>query len=96
MIRKQEKAKGLLGFSLLSIWFVAGIPSSRESAEKAIEDLNGTKVEVYLSCSFDTKKFTLKVEWAKDNGRGGEFIKKRKYSKAKYCFECGVRLLFCM
>ena len=39
-------------------------------------------------------KFTLKVEWAKDNGRGGEFIKKRKYSKAKYCFECGVRLLF--
>lgn len=35
----------------------------------------------------------LKVEWAKDNGRGGEFIKKRKYSKAKYCFECGVRVL---
>ncbi|KAK8812988.1 hypothetical protein WA538_001859 [Blastocystis sp. DL] len=51
----------------------------RESAEKAIENMNGSKVE----------KFTLKVEWAKDNGRGGEFIKKRKYSKAKYCFECG-------
>ena len=32
----------------------------------------------------------MKVEWAKDNGRGGEFIKKRKYTKAKYCFECGV------
>ena len=30
---------------------------------------------------------------ARDNGRGGEFIKKRKYSKAKYCFECGVRVL---
>lgn len=34
----------------------------------------------------------MKVEWAKDNGRGGEFIKKRKYTKAKYCFECGVHI----
>ncbi|KNB45808.1 hypothetical protein JH06_1113 [Blastocystis sp. subtype 4] len=58
---------------------VAWIQFVEESAQKAIDDLNGTKVE----------KFTLKVEWAKDNGRGGEFIKKRKYSKAKYCFECG-------
>lgn len=33
------------------------------------------------------------MEWAKDNGRGGEFIKKRKYTKTKYCFECGVCLL---
>ena len=52
----------------------------RESAEKAIQALNGTKVD----------KFTIKVQWAKDNGRGGEFIKKRKYTKAKYCFECGA------
>ena len=48
MIWKQEKAKELLGFNLLSTWFVEVIPSSRESAQKAIDDLNGTKVEVCL------------------------------------------------
>ena len=63
----------------------------RESAEKAIEELNGKLVDVMnLVLMHESQKFTLKVEWARDNGRGGEFIKKRKYTKAKYCFECGV------
>lgn len=26
---------------------------------------------------------------AKDNGRSGEFIRKRKYTSKKLCFECG-------
>lgn len=34
--------------------------------------------------------FTLNVQWAKDNGRAREFIKKKHYTKAKVCFECGV------
>ncbi|KAK8828461.1 hypothetical protein AV274_5379 [Blastocystis sp. ATCC 50177/Nand II] len=67
--RETRKSKGVAWIQFVE----------RESAQKAIEELNGTKVD----------RFTMKVEWAKENGRGGEFIKKRKYTKAKYCFECG-------
>ncbi|KAK8794696.1 hypothetical protein WA158_001677 [Blastocystis sp. Blastoise] len=52
-----------------------------ESAEEAIEKTNMTPCE----------GFTLRVDWAKDNGRGGEFIRKRRYTKVSICFECGER-----
>lgn len=43
---KQEKAKVLHGFSLLSIACLFYNYVRRESAEKAIENLNGSKVDV--------------------------------------------------
>lgn len=32
----------------------------------------------------------LKASLAKDNGRSGEFIKKRKYTEKRRCYECGA------
>lgn len=32
---------------------------------------------------------TLKASLAKDNGRSGEFNKKRKYTEKQRCYECG-------
>ncbi|OQS04605.1 RNA binding protein [Thraustotheca clavata] len=34
------------------------------------------------------ESFTLSCTMSNDNGRSGEFIKKRKYSTKKVCFEC--------
>ncbi|DAZ98914.1 TPA: hypothetical protein N0F65_001353 [Lagenidium giganteum] len=46
---------------------------------RAVQAMDKTKLEeLTLSCSIVV-----------DNGRSQEFIKKRKYSKTKRCFECG-------
>ncbi|ETV67851.1 hypothetical protein H257_16078 [Aphanomyces astaci] len=52
--------------------------SQPEDCEKACKAMQGAKVELMtLSCSISN-----------DNGRSGDFIKKRKYSSKKVCFEC--------
>lgn len=50
-----------------------------EDCAKAVESMDKTALE----------GLTLSVSLCRDNGRSREFAKKRKYSKAKRCFECG-------
>jgi RNA recognition motif-containing protein len=50
-----------------------------EDCARACALMHGTKLE----------NFTIHCSICKDNGRSAEFIKKRKYSTKKICFECG-------
>lgn len=52
--------------------------------------MDGFELDVQSSLhGYIFQKFKIKVDMAKDNGRSGEFIRKRKYTAKKICFECG-------
>jgi RNA recognition motif-containing protein len=50
-----------------------------EDCARAVAGMDGTTLE----------GMTLAVSLCRDNGRAGEFAKKRTYAKTKRCFECG-------
>jgi len=53
--------------------------SLQESAQQAVEQLNGTVLQGR----------TIKCSIARDNNRASEFIKKRVYTDKSRCYECG-------